>query len=479
MLFNSVSFLIFLPIVFIIYWALPHKYRWICICISSCIFYMSWKPEYIVLILFSAFVSYLSALYIDKTSSSTVKKTIMVLSVIICFIPLVVFKYANFLLDNYLYVLRLFGRAPQSNRWSLLLPVGISFYTFQTVSYIIDVYRLKIQPEKNFGYYFSYISFFPQLVAGPIERAGDLLPQIKTKKEFDYYKAISGLRLMLLGFFKKVAVADSVSLYVDNAYNSLHTCQGCDFLFASFLFTIQIYCDFSGYSDIAIGTAKLLGFNLSKNFLSPYLSGSLKEFWSRWHITLCTWFKDYVYIPLGGNRRSRIRNDLNLLITFLLSGLWHGADWSFVFWGGLHGMGRVIENHLSRFLIKLRSTRIGALFLGLLTFAFCSFLWIFFRAESIHDALFVVTHLFNNISSPSVFFYNTIGLTRWVLVFLGLKILAVFIIDTLFLKKAGTDLISIFNKKPFIYALEYLGIVVIFVSLLFNSGANQFVYFQF
>lgn len=334
MLFNSLSYAIFFPIVFVIYWAIPQKFKWVLLLVSSYYFYMSWKPSYVVLILATTFVSWLGAMLIERFAGKRTRKLILAGVLFVCLGILFVFKYFNFFMDSLDSLLSVFAINFHPITLKLMLPVGISFYTFQTLSYVIDVYRGDAQPEKNFGIYATFISFFPQLVAGPIERTSNLLPQIKSRKKFDSYEAFYGMKLMAWGYFKKLAIADLIAEYVDKVYASLTGYSGAGFIMAIFLFTIQIYCDFSGYSDIAIGTAKMLGIGLMKNFESPYFSSSVKEFWSRWHISLSTWFKDYLYIPLGGNRCSKIRNSFNLLVTFLVSGLWHGANLTFVMWGG-------------------------------------------------------------------------------------------------------------------------------------------------
>ena len=279
------------------------------------LFYMSWNPKYIILILLTTAVSYFAGLLIEGQKGS-VKKIVLTITCIICLGTLFIFKYFNFFTESISYIFSKISIQLSPVTVSLLLPVGISFYTFQTLSYVIDVYRGDIPAEKNFGVYATFISFFPQLVAGPIERSKNLLPQIKSEKNFDYDMAAYGLKLMAWGYFKKLAIADVISVYVDRAYANINTCTGLDLLIAVFFFTIQIYCDFSGYSDIAIGTAKLMGINLMTNFKSPYFSISIKEFWSRWHISLSTWFRDYVYIPLGRNRVSKGRGYLNLMAPF-------------------------------------------------------------------------------------------------------------------------------------------------------------------
>lgn len=334
MIFNSIAFAIFLPIVFILYWILPHRFRWLLLLISSYYFYMSWNIKYVGLIFFTTLISYLCALMIEKTQSIKFKRFYMMTSIIISIGILFLFKYFNFFSESVCNILNTFSIKLHPITLKLLLPVGISFYTFQTLSYVIDVYKGEVKAERHFGQYATFISFFPQLVAGPIERTKNLLPQIKSEHQFCYDKAVYGLRLMAWGFFKKILIADNLAIYVDKIYGNLSQYQGFSLIIATLFFTFQIYCDFSGYSDIAIGTAKLFNIDLMANFKSPYFSASVHEFWSRWHISLSTWFRDYVYIPLGGNRCTKLRHNFNLLITFLISGLWHGANWTYVVWGG-------------------------------------------------------------------------------------------------------------------------------------------------
>lgn len=320
MLFNSLSFAVFLPIVFALYWILPHRFRWILLLVASYYFYMSWDFKYIVLILFTTVVSYSAARLIEGKSNKRYKKAVLLIAAILCLGVLFFFKYFTFVSQTISEVIGLFSIKINPITLYLILPVGISFYTFQTLSYVIDVYRGDIEAEHHFGKYATFVSFFPQLVAGPIERSSNLLPQIKAEHKFDYELASYGLKQMAWGFFKKIVIADTISKYVGSVFDNPQNYKGFSLALAVGLFTIQIYCDFSGYSDIAIGTAKLMGIKLMTNFDSPYFSQSIKEFWSRWHISLSTWFRDYIYIPLGGNRVGKVRHCLNLLITFLISG---------------------------------------------------------------------------------------------------------------------------------------------------------------
>lgn len=335
MLFNSLQYAVFLPIVFCVYWFIPNRFRWLVLLISSYYFYMSWNPKYVILILGTSLLSYLAGLFIERSREKKQKKFFLILYISLCLGLLFTFKYLDFAVGTICSLIKLFAVELHLSTLNLLLPVGISFYTFQTISYVVDVYREDISAEHHFGYYATFVSFFPQLVAGPIERTSNLLPQIKSNKVFSYENGREGLILILIGLFKKVLLADTLAKYVDKVYSNLEKYTGFSLMLVIVFFSIQIYGDFSGYSDIAIGSAKLMGINLMTNFGSPYFSQNIKEFWNRWHISLSNWLKDYIYIPLGGNRKSCMRTNINLLITFLISGLWHGASWNFVIWGGL------------------------------------------------------------------------------------------------------------------------------------------------
>ena len=335
MLFHSISFAVFLPVVFLLYWMGPVKCRWMLLLAASYYFYMSWNVKYAAFILAATFLSYISALFIEKTDSVRMKKGCLLLSGLLILGILFVFKYFNFFFEAIDMLADKCSISLHPITLTLILPVGISFYTFQTLSYVIDVYRGDIPAERHFGYFAAFVSFFPQLVAGPIERASNLLPQIKEKKEFQIQNAGYGARLMAVGYFKKVVLADTFAKYADVIFSDVYAYDGFALCMASLFFTFQIYCDFSGYSDIAVGTARLFGMELMENFKSPYCSVSIHDFWRRWHISLSTFFRDYVYIPLGGSRSGKIKKVRNLICTFLLSGLWHGADWRFVVWGGV------------------------------------------------------------------------------------------------------------------------------------------------
>ena len=370
---------------------------------------MSWNPAYIILIILSTVVDYFAGLKMGSTDDKSKRKKYLFASLFINLGMLFFFKYYNFFSDSFTYLLNEFPVMQMGNflpTFDLLLPVGISFYTFQTLSYTIDVYRGEKEPEKHFGIFALYVSFFPQLVAGPIERSTRLLPQFKEEYKFDYIRVTDGLKLMLWGYFKKVVVADRLAIFVNGVYNDVSGVEGIPLILATVFFAFQIYCDFSGYSDIAIGAAQIMGFDLMDNFKRPYFSKSIPEFWRRWHISLSTWFKDYVYIPLGGNRVSKLRYYANLFITFLISGLWHGAAWTFVIWGALHGFYQIFSLLTKKYRYKLKES-IGIvnyptlnkyLQIGV-TFVLVDFAWIFFRANSLNDAWYIINNLFAGIIS--------------------------------------------------------------------------------
>ena len=474
MLFNSLSYMAFLPVVFIIYWLIPSKYRKWLLLVASYYFYMSWDAKYVVLILFTTAVSYIAALCLEK--KKTGKKYILVGAAIICLSVLFFFKYFNFASVSISTVFSKFAIPLSPITLHLVLPVGISFYTFQTLSYVIDVYRGDVPAEKNFFTYATFISFFPQLVAGPIERTSNLLPQIKADHIFDCETALDGAKRMLWGYYKKLVIADNVGIYVDTVYKNLGGYTGFDFLLVIFLFTIQIYCDFSGYSDIAIGTAKLLDIRLMDNFKSPYLSASVKEFWSRWHISLSTWFRDYVYIPLGGNRCSKIRQMRNLLITFLLSGLWHGANWTFVIWGGIHGIAQILEKLGANFLGRIRENKVGHAISVLVVFLFCNIAWVFFRARSLQDAIYVLMRAFGGVLDGRNYWSSQL-MPRSQFLLLLFYISILFVYDFI---DYCSGVRQWMEKKSTVIQwgiLIIVGLMVVFCSK--KGVAAEFVYFQF
>ncbi len=479
MLFNSLAYVGFLIIVFTLYWIIPDRFRWILIVIASYFFYMCSGPKYGLIIFGVTTVSYLSGRLLEKQENKRKRKAILSLTVIVCMGVLFFFKYFNFATKNIIDLINLFGVKQDYVTFNIILPVGISFYTFQTMSYVIDVYKGDTKVEHHFGKYMAFVSFFPQLVAGPIERSNNLIPQINAVHRFNYDQAISGVKLMLWGYFKKLAIADVVSVYVKEVFNDPHNFTGFALTLASVFFALQIYCDFSGYSDIAIGTAKLFGFELMTNFRSPYLSRSVKEFWSRWHISLSTWFRDYVYIPLGGNRVSKVRHYINLMITFLASGLWHGANWTFVAWGGIHGLAQVIENIIFKKKNRDEHPKVIQVMEIIAVFVFAVFAWVFFVAHSFSDAVYVISHSFNGITAPLQYLKNgyvDVTLTD------NIKISLIVCISVL----AAYDIISQKDKirdklanNKIVQWIFYIVISLMIILMAQKGVAAEFIYFQF
>ena len=489
MLFNSLSYAVFLPLVCLTYFALPHRLRWAALLAFSCYFYMSWNPELIVLILFTTVVSWGSALALERCSSKALRRTICTVGIGLCLATLFFFKYFNFVSESVAALCRTFGFALTPPVLDLILPVGISFYTFQTLSYIVDVYRGDLAAEHHFGYYALYVSFFPQLVAGPIERAGRLLPQFRQKHTFSTARCSAGLRKIGVGLFKKVVVADYVSTFVNAVYNDLGGKTGLTLILATCLFGVQIYCDFSGYSDIAVGSARILGFDLMENFQSPYFARSIREFWRRWHISLTTWFTDYIYIPLGGSRCSRPRHLCNLVCTFFFSGLWHGASWTFVCWGLYHGLWLCAETCYGKKLDAVQTRLHGkpaGLALGIVRtlYTLCIVMvgWVFFRANSMADAFYVLSNLargLNPLRLPEYAVSAGMGLPQLACTGLLLAVLALW--DGVSYYK-GDAMALVCRARPAVRYVFYwlLGTAILLTLLLRPFGAAaDFIYFQF
>jgi D-alanyl-lipoteichoic acid acyltransferase DltB (MBOAT superfamily) len=401
MLFNSLQFIFFFPLVVALYFVLKPKYRWVLLLVASYYFYMCWNYKYVLLIVTSTVIDYFSGILLFRSKKKGLRKLFLLLSLATNLGLLFFFKYFNFFSDSVNVIfdkLNIFYNTPTYN---YLLPVGISFYTFQTLSYTIDIYRKQREPEYHFGRFALFVSFFPQLVAGPIERSVNLLPQFREKFTFEYERVKTGILLMSWGFFKKVVIADRLAEYVNLVYNNATEYTGLQQGLATLFFSFQIYCDFSGYSDIAIGSALIMGYRLMTNFRRPYLAQNIGEFWHRWHISLSTWFRDYVYIPLGGNRVAKWRYHTNLFLTFLVSGLWHGANWTFVIWGALHGFYLVFAIWIKRvtdvvngFLGLHGAPGLHKILRIIKTFILVYFAWIFFRANSLGDAMVVIRNMF-------------------------------------------------------------------------------------
>jgi alginate O-acetyltransferase complex protein AlgI len=474
MVFNSFSFLVFFILFFLVYWYINNKFtttaRNIFIIISSYIFYGWWDWRFLGLIVVSSIADYTIGIYMSRWSKQHSRKLLLVLSLIINLGILGFFKYFNFFIDSLNSLLDLFSIHISTTTLKIILPVGISFYTFQTLSYTIDLYKKKIEPTRDIFSFFAFVSFFPQLVAGPIERASRLLPQFYTKKTFNYKLSIVGLRLVLWGFFKKVVIADNFGVLANSLFNMELADSGLAVLAGSVFFALQIYADFSGYSDIAIGISKMLGFDLMRNFQTPYFATSFKNFWQRWHISLSSWFRDYVYIPLGGNKKSNWRVHFNIFLTFVLSGLWHGANSTFIIWGALHGLVLVLEKQFN--LISLK--RLYPPLVVLLAILF----WIPFRAENYQHLAEMTASLLSFNS------YTLLHLQQTVLDFSNTRFFVLIGITVLFLlveyrlrAKDFSEWIG-GHKKAFRISIYYL--VILAILFLGNFSVKpSFIYFQF
>lgn len=480
MLFNSLEFILFFPIVVAAYFALNPKYRWILLLLASYYFYMCWSYKYIILIMLSTFIDYFSGIFIHKSEKKKVKTIFLLASLTTNLGLLFFFKYFNFFGDSLNYVfdkINIFYNVPS---YDYLLPVGISFYTFQTLSYTIDIFNGKQKPEYHFGRFALFVSFFPQLVAGPIERSVNLLPQFRQDFKFDYDRVKNGILLMLWGFFKKVVIADRLAEYVNLVYNNPGDFGGLHNVIATFFFSFQIYCDFSGYSDIAIGAAMIMGYSLMTNFRRPYFALSIREFWARWHISLSTWFRDYVYIPLGGNRVVKWRWYYNLFITFLVSGLWHGAEWTFVIWGALHGFYLVfaiwttkLRNQFNTFIGLTKLPKLYHFMQVFVTFVLVYFSWIFFRANNTNDALMIIGKTFNFSGNMNLNLFN-FGVDFYI-AFISIIVLLVVEYFEEF-RQLSLNL-QVKLSRPVKWALMLLVIFIIFI--LGEWDESDFLYFQF
>lgn len=497
MLFNSIQFLIFFPIVCLVYFAVPHKIRWIWLLITSYYFYMCWNPKYALLMFASTLITWLSGIFIDKfghipneKKSARLKKATVAVSFVSNLSILFMFKYFGFAVDTVNALLSRFNLGIITPGFDLVLPVGISFYTFQALGYTMDVYRKDIPSEKNLFRYMLFVSFFPQLVAGPIERSKNLIHQLRERHHFDTRRVKSGLLLMLWGFFQKLVIADRAAIAVNTVYNNYANYGAVELIIATVLFAFQIYCDFSSYTDIAKGAAEVMGFSLMDNFRRPYFSRSIAEFWRNWHISLSGWFKDYLYIPLGGNRRGKIRKYINIMIVFLASGLWHGANMTFVIWGFLHGMYQIIGDASKNVRQKLmkclgidENTHSHRFFQRLITFSLVCFGWIFFRANSISDAFNIIGRMFSDfnpwiLTDGGVLAFGLDGSQWFVLLTACMILFAV----SCFRSRGISIRTNILSENIYVRWIIYF--VILFTVLVFGiygPGYNesQFIYFQF
>lgn len=485
--FVSYEFLLFFPLVLVLYWWLPSQYRWIILLLASYFFYLYWNPWTMPLLLGTSFISYIAARKIARGESKKQRDLWLIFALVVCLGCLIIFKYLGFITENTLGVLQFFGAPVNDVVLNIILPVGISFYTFQTLSYVIDVYRGDISHETHFGYYALFISFFPQLVAGPIERPGHLLPQLHMPKVFKATNLITGLHLMLRGFFKKLVIADYLAKFVDVVYGAPTKASGPGILIATVLFAFQIYCDFSGYSDIAVGTAKMMGIQLMKNFNNPYSATSVQDFWRRWHISLTDWFADYIYKPLGGNRKGGRRHARNILIVFLISGAWHGASWTYIIWGGIHGIYLVVENlwkNYSEGHRESQPTYMSQMAKRLITFAFVCFAWLFFRGNSLGDVGVLLGKLWSEWSIDdfaSTFIMMQLGITdmiRMILMFLCLQLFDKEQFSPEYKSEDDATLQGSAGSALIIFKMITI-ITLAWLSLVSVNASSSFIYFQF
>ncbi len=473
MLFNSIPFLVFFPAIFISFYLLPPRWRWLLLIVASYFFYMYWEPSYIFLLGFATVLDYVFGLVIYRTTYPGRRKALFLTSIIINLGVLFAFKYFNFFNESLRYTLSKADLDLNIPMISVLLPVGISFYTFHSLSYIIDIYLHRIKPEKHWGKYALFVAFFPLLVAGPIERANHLLPQLqKNDQKVDYHNFVAGMLQAAFGFFKKVVVADTLAIYVNSVYNNYEMHTGFTLLFATYIFAFQIYCDFSGYSDIALGVAKMMGYDLLKNFHLPYFSKNITEFWRRWHISLSSWLRDYLYIPLGGNRHGSFNTYKNLIITFLLGGLWHGASWNFVIWGALNGLYLAIENGYRIPGLNLNKNLLTKVVSIFFTFHLICLTWVFFRAESFHQATYILRHIF---FSDNFFNLQTLLTSVFGAMLLNLALLLAF--EYLWLRRSS--FMQLAHDKTMPWQLTLVSVCVVLILLFGVSEGSQFIYFQF
>ncbi len=481
MLFNSLTFAIFLPIVFILYYCVPHRYRWVFLLAASYVFYMNLHIGYGILLFATTVLTYVLALKLEKAVSDRQKKYCLLGGILPLVLILLFYKMGSAVI-NQLNSMITAGRITlQPITLRILLPAGVSFYFFQSMGYLIDVYRGKITAEKHFGYYALFVSFFPQLLAGPIGRADSLLPQYRKEHPFVYENVTYGLKLMAWGYFKKLVIADVFATVVDKVYNNAYSYVGLVFIIVTVMFAIEIYCDFSGYSDIAVGCAKLFGIDLMTNFRSPYFSFSIKEFWSRWHISLSTWFRDYVYIPLGGNRVPRWRHCLNLLITFLVSGFWHGNSLTYILWGGIHGLLQITETFIYPTKKKgIRTAHRKHWWQLPVTFLLLCFTWIFFRANTIQDAFWVISRLFWDISRPLNYLKTAViclDIPYMSMFGMLLSVIVLGLYDYISLKE---DVIQRISRQNCFVRWSIYVLLLVVIALFSNKGiATEFIYFQF
>jgi alginate O-acetyltransferase complex protein AlgI len=487
MLFNSFSYLVFFPAVTVLYFLIPHRYRWFFLLVASCIFYMAFIPVYILVLALTIAIDYTAGLLIERVKGRR-RKWFLVMSIVSTCGVLFVFKYFNFFNTNLSQLARFLDWNYPIESLSLILPIGLSFHTFQSLSYVIEVYRRNFKAEHHFGIYALYVMFYPQLVAGPIERPGNLIHQFYEEHAFDYFRVTNGLKLMVWGFFKKMVIADRLAILVEQVYNDPTRYTGFPLMAAALFFAFQVYCDFSGYSDIAIGAAQVMGFQLRDNFNRPFYSPTVADFWRRWHISLMTWFRDYVYIPLGGNRVGRWKWYFNIFITFTLSGLWHGAGWGYVLWGSLNGIYLIVSNLTER-LRKRWAQWVGLNWFPTFhrgiqvafTFLLFCFTLIIFRAKSLSDAYYVMTHLWTGLGDlagikMSVKSLYRSGLNRHELI---IAFVSIGLMEFIQMIEKHSKMRQMFSEKPLLARWTIYYALILFLIFFGEYNDHSFIYFQF
>jgi len=488
MLFNSLEFAIFFPVVTVLFFLLPHRYRWFLLLMASCFFYMFFKPVYIFILIFTIIIDYFAGIWIAREPDRKKKKLLLLLSIAANVGVLAVFKYYNFIANNLNALLPWVRGGEGIPLLNILLPIGLSFHTFQAMSYTIEIYRGHQQPEKHFGIYALYVMFYPQLVAGPIERPQNIIHQFHEEKKMNYGNIRSGLILIAWGLFKKVVIADRLALFVNHVYANPHDYKGLPLILATLFFAFQIFCDFSGYSDIAIGSARCMGFVLMRNFDRPYMSQSVGEFWRRWHISLSTWFRDYVYIPLGGSKVSKWRWYLNIMIVFVLSGIWHGANWTFAVWGVLHGFFLVFEQVIGRYSKRKNRTNnlFKAIFNRAYVLALVTIAWVFFRANNISTAFYIVRNFFTGVPGQIRQIIHNENFLRLKLLYMNqsaadfcVAVISLCVMAIVHFSQKEKDFDQWLSLKPsYVRWPIYYGLVLTFICLgIFDKSG--FIYFQF
>ena len=485
MTFNSWEFLIFYPIVLLLYFALPKKMKWPMLLVASYFFYMCYQAELVFLIFGTTLVSWVASNIIAKSENKATRRTFLIITLATSLGVLFFYKYFNFISRSIFGLVSLFSKDASPFSLNLILPVGISFYTFQTLSYVIDVYRKEVEPERNFFFYALFVSFFPQLVAGPIERPNNLIPQLKEEHKWSRDNAVKGAKYMMLGFFKKICVADMLAVYVNSVYNSPSEASALGVIIATLMFSVQIYCDFSGYTDIAIGCARIMGIRLMKNFDRPYCATTIKEFWSRWHISLSGWFKDYLYIPLGGSRCKKSRHLFNLFVVFLVSGLWHGAAWTFVIWGALHALYQIVGTltikKRNAFIEKLGysvASRHVVYIRRTITFLLVALSWVFFRANSLSDVAVLFKKLLLGWSVPLSDVFSSMSLNTVSVLTIILACVLLWFFDHMLEYDDVSDSSDVMTSRAsFVYVVWI--ILLCWCLLLSKDMISTFIYFQF